>query len=171
MGKQGGEAINVTNENRQEYVDLYVEYLLNNSIAKQFDSFKHGFHLVCDGRALKLFRWMELELMVCGSPIFDFQALEKAARYDDGYSKDSQIIKNLWETLHSFSEVEKRKFLEFTTGSDRVPIRGLGDLNLVITKAGGDTKCQLPTSHTCFNHLLLPAYPTKEILRERLLLA
>lgn len=31
--------------------------------------------------------------------------------------------------------------------------------------------CRLPTSHTCFNALLLPEYSSKEKLRERLLKA
>ena len=35
--KEGGSEIPVTKENRQEYVDLYVSYYLNHSIAKQFE--------------------------------------------------------------------------------------------------------------------------------------
>jgi ubiquitin-protein ligase E3 A len=50
---------------------------------------------------------------------------------------------------------EKKKLLEFCTGSDRVPIKGLSSMRLTISKQGPDS-AQLPTSHTCFNHLLLP---------------
>ena len=35
--KEGGSEIPVTNENRQEYVDLYVSHYLDRSIAKQFE--------------------------------------------------------------------------------------------------------------------------------------
>ena len=30
---------------------------------------------------------------------------------------------------------------------------------------------RLPTSHTCFNHLLLPEYNSKEKIKEKLLIA
>ena len=58
-------------------------------------------------------------------------------------------------------------FHQFTTGSDRVPIGGLGKLKLVIARNGSDSE-RLPTSHTCFNVLLLPDYKNKEKLKERL---
>ena len=42
------------------------------------------------------------------------------------------------------------------------------------TSAGAGTAAAalpLPTAHTCFNQLVLPEYPTKKLLRERLLFA
>ena len=44
--KTNGEDIAVTNENRAEFVHLYVDYLLNRSIAPQFDALSRGFHKV-----------------------------------------------------------------------------------------------------------------------------
>lgn len=35
-----------------EYVQLYVDFLLNKSIYKQFAAFYHGFHSVCASDAL-----------------------------------------------------------------------------------------------------------------------
>ena len=40
----------------------------------------------------------------------------------------------------------------------------------VIMKHGEDSD-QLPSAHTCFNHLLLPNYSTREKLKEKLLIA
>eukprot|EP01124_Arcella_intermedia_P028913 TRINITY_DN5997_c0_g1_i2.p1 TRINITY_DN5997_c0_g1~~TRINITY_DN5997_c0_g1_i2.p1 ORF type:complete len:745 (-),score=142.97 TRINITY_DN5997_c0_g1_i2:829-3012(-) len=137
--KPNGGAIPVTLENRQEYVDLYVKYLLEESIYHQFDAFKSGFMSVCDGRALKLFEPEELQLLICGSPVLDFYELEKSTHYDNGYTEDSHIVKIFWEVVHSLSETEKKKLLFFATGSDRCPIGGLGKLNFVITKHGGDS--------------------------------
>ena len=42
----GGEEFLVTNQNKKEYVDLYVKYLLDESIAQQFSAFAEGFHEV-----------------------------------------------------------------------------------------------------------------------------
>lgn len=41
--KADGDKIRVTKENRKEFVDLYVDYILNKSIEQQFDSFYTGF--------------------------------------------------------------------------------------------------------------------------------
>jgi len=175
--KPDGSNIPVTNSNRHEFVELYVEWMLSKSIERQFKPFYKGFHQVCGGEALKLFRPTELELLVCGSSTYDFEELESVTRYEDGYEKNSPIIRDFWSIVHNdLSQDEKRKLLEFCTGSDRVPIRGLASINLTISKAGPDSQ-QLPTSHTCFNHLLLPDYAAsdnesrKEKLRRLLRLA
>ncbi|KAL9643574.1 hypothetical protein ABK040_010187 [Willaertia magna] len=169
--KPNGGNIYVTNQNRQEYVDLLVEWTLEKSILQQFNAFMEGFRMVCsDPTILNLFRPEELDLLICGSPVLDFEALERTTRYADGYDKDDPLIKDFWDVVHHFTEEEKKKFLMFCTGSDRVPIKGLGELGFVIVR-NGDDDTRLPTAHTCFNHLLLPRYSSKEYLRERLLTA
>ncbi|XP_040896723.1 ubiquitin-protein ligase E3A isoform X2 [Toxotes jaculatrix] len=169
--KEHGDEIPVTEENRQEFVALYAEYVLNKSVERQFRAFKKGFLMVTNESPLKyLFRPEEVELLICGSRKLDFEALEKTTEYDGGYSKESQIIKDFWEIIHSFGEEQKRLFLQFTTGTDRAPVGGLGKLKMIIAKNGSDTD-RLPTSHTCFNALLLPEYSSKEKLKERLLKA
>eukprot|EP01083_Nonionella_stella_P143395 445624_1 len=168
--KPGGKDIELTNKNRKEYVDLYVQHELVDSIQRQYDAFYQGFHSVCGGEIFAWFRWEELELLVCGSEELDFDALEESARYEDGFVASDQTIRDLWEVVHSLDDEQKKRFLSFCTGSDRVPIRGLGDLRLTISKSGDDS-VRLPTAHTCFNHLLLPDYKSKTILLERLTLA
>ncbi|KAM9828868.1 ubiquitin-protein ligase E3A-like [Syngnathus typhle] len=169
--RENGDKIPVTNENRKEFVAQYAEYMLNKSVEKQFKAFRRGFHMVTNESPLKyLFRPEEIELLICGSRNLDFMALEDTTEYDGGYNRDSRIIKDFWETLHSFGEEQKRLFLQFTTGTDRAPVGGLGKLKMIIAKNGPDTD-RLPTSHTCFNVLLLPEYSSKEKLRERLLKA
>ena len=44
--KPGGSSIAVTNSNRQEYVDLYTNWVLEESIQRQFAAFSKGFHQV-----------------------------------------------------------------------------------------------------------------------------
>jgi ubiquitin-protein ligase E3 A len=155
---------------RVSYVELYVKYLLEDSIHEQFDAFYDGFYQVCGGPALGLFRHEELELLICGLPHFDFDALERVTIYHNGYSKDSQIIKWFWEVVKSMSLDEKKQLLFFTTGNDRAPVGGLATLKFIITRNGDDTD-RLPTAHTCFNILMLPNYSSKEKFENRLKLA
>ena len=89
-------------------------------------------------------------------------------------------------------QADKKKVLSFATGSDRAPIKGLGSLRFVISRMGPDSELyvgrwgghivsvasralsfavvvsRLPTSHTCFNHLLLPEYSSKAKLETKL---
>lgn len=168
--KPGGSSISVNNDNREEYVTLYVDYMLNKSIARQYAAFHHGFHQVCNREVLSLFRWEELQLLICGSSDLDFEALEEATHYEDGFTEDSEIIRAFWVIVHALPLEDKKKLLRFATGSDRVPIRGLSTLVFVISRNGPDSD-RLPTAHTCFNHLLLPEYSSHDKLKERLLLA
>uniref|UniRef100_A0AAZ3RE77 Ubiquitin-protein ligase E3A n=1 Tax=Oncorhynchus tshawytscha TaxID=74940 RepID=A0AAZ3RE77_ONCTS len=169
--KENGDKIPVSVDNRKEFVSLYSDYILNKSVERQFKAFRRGFQMVTNESPLKcLFRPEEVELLICGSRNLDFHALEETTEYDGGYNKDCRIIKDFWETVHSFGEEDKRLFLQFTTGTDRAPVGGLGKLKMIIAKNGPDTD-RLPTSHTCFNALLLPEYDSKEKLKERLLKA
>lgn len=169
--KEDGEKIPVTNDNKRDFVSLYADYILNQSVEVQFKAFRRGFHMVTNESPLKyLFRADEIELLICGSRNLDFHALEQSAEYDGGYTKDTQVVKYFWEVVHSFGEEQKRLLLQFTTGTNRAPVGGLGKLKMIIAKNGSDSD-RLPTSHTCFNALLLPEYSSKETLQERLLKA
>jgi hypothetical protein len=164
-----GSQIQLTASNRQQYVDAVLDYTLNKSIQGNFHEFQSGFFSVCSDGTLQAFHPTELELLVCGNPTLNFAELEEATKYD-GYSPHDKTIRLFWEVLREFTPAQQRLFLKFCTGSDRVPIRGLKDLGFVIGKNGDDSEL-LPTSHTCFNHLLLPQYKSKEVLRKKLLLA
>ena len=45
-----------------EFVQLYIDFLLNKSIYRQFAAFYHGFHSVCSSDALMVRAWMTLGL-------------------------------------------------------------------------------------------------------------
>ncbi|XP_065170109.1 ubiquitin-protein ligase E3A isoform X2 [Atheta coriaria] len=166
-----GDSVSVTPENKYEFVKLYADYLLNKSVDKQFTAFYKGFQMVTGESPLEqFFRPEEVELLICGSKNFNFDELEDATEYDGGYTRFTMIVRNFWQIVHAFSNEDKRKLLQFATGSDRVPIGGLSKLKLVIARNGPDSD-RLPTAHTCFNVLLLPEYLTKQKLKDRLLKA
>jgi len=167
---ENGANIPVTQQNKTEFVRLYVKWLLEDSIKKPFDKFLGGFKQVCDGIFFDLFRVEEVELLICGNPELDFHELEAVTTYDNGYSESHPVILNFWQVIHSLTPEQQKQFLFFATGSDRSPIGGLKNLRFVITRHGDDSD-RLPQAHTCFNVLLLPEYCTLEKLRDRLVLA
>ncbi|KAG5879073.1 hypothetical protein JTB14_023897 [Gonioctena quinquepunctata] len=167
--KPNGSDITVTQENKQEYVDLYINYIFNESVKLQYQAFHTGFMKVCDGRVLQLFHSHELMAVVVGNENYDWHALEEVAEYKDGYKSSDEPIRWFWEILHEMSLADKKKFLLFLTGSYRIPIQGMKGIKIYIQPTN-DEKF-LPVAHTCFNLLDLPRYKTKERLRYKLMQA
>ncbi|KAL1771825.1 putative E3 ubiquitin-protein ligase HERC4 isoform X2 [Sigmodon hispidus] len=160
----------VNKQNRQEFVDAYVDYIFNKSVASLFDAFHAGFHKVCGGKVLLLFQPNELQAMVIGNTNYDWKELEKNTEYKGEYWAEHPTIKIFWEVFHELPLEKKKQFLLFLTGSDRIPILGMKSLKLVIQSTGGG-ESYLPVSHTCFNLLDLPKYTEKETLRCKLIQA
>ena len=165
--KPDGEKIMVDIDNKDEYVELYINWYFNESIKEVFTSFEKGFYRVFNRDLSKILSPEELELIICGTQTLDFNELKRVCHYEE-YTKDSETIKYFWEILLDFNEEEKKKFLSFVTGCDRAPIDGLGSLPITISN-GGNNLDQLPSAHTCFNNLILPDYKNKEKMKGKLL--
>ncbi|XP_055628123.1 probable E3 ubiquitin-protein ligase HERC4 isoform X2 [Toxorhynchites rutilus septentrionalis] len=167
--KAGGEKIRVNQDNKDEFVKLYIDYMLNKSVENSFKQFRFGFMKVCGGRVLKLFKAHELMAVVIGNEEYDWMALEEQAVYKNGYKSSDQTIRWFWEVFHELSLEEKKNFLLFLTGCDRIPIQGMKAIKIYIQPTTDDKF--LPVAHTCFNLLDLPQYKTKEKLKYKLLQA
>lgn len=89
----GGSSIYVTQTNKQEYVQKYMEWLFDKSIESPFSAFKKGFYKLYSGEFTTNCDPEELQLMICGSPVLDFNELERITQYDGGYDKNSPAIK------------------------------------------------------------------------------
>ncbi|CAG8453048.1 8874_t:CDS:10 [Ambispora gerdemannii] len=163
----GGENKPVTNANRKDYVDRYVNFILNDSISKQFEPFKRGFNHVCGGNALSLFQPEEIELLVRGSaePL-EIEQLRAVTVYE-GFREDEEIIKNFWFIFKLMDPIMQRKLLTFVTGTDRIPATGLANLALKISCLGEDSE-RFPIAHTCFNQLCLYRYRSRHKLQSKL---
>lgn len=154
--KPGGADIPVTSENKEEYVMLYVKWLLVDSIQEQYESFERGVMHVLESSSLDLLTPEELELLLVGSPDLDIDAWEANTKYE-GFEADSPVIRNFWKFVRNSSRETHLQLLKFSTGTSRAPIGGLGKMPFCIQRAGPDSM-QLPTSHTCFNILIIPDY-------------
>jgi E3 ubiquitin-protein ligase HUWE1 len=79
--------------------------------------------------------------------------------------------------LFALTRSEKAAFLQFVTGSSKVPLAGFSELQgmrgiqkFSINKANGPAGA-LMSAHTCFNALDLPVYNSEEEMKEKLLYA
>ncbi|CAK7911902.1 E3 ubiquitin-protein ligase Tom1p [[Candida] anglica] len=171
-----GANIPVTEENKQEYVKQVVEYRLQTSVTEQMDNFLMGFHEIIPKDLVAIFDEQELELLISGLPDIDVNDWKNNSTYMN-YSPSSPQIQWFWRAVKSFDTEERAKLLQFATGTSKVPLNGFKELSgangtckFSIHRDYGATD-RLPSSHTCFNQIDLPAYETYDELRGSLLLA
>jgi E3 ubiquitin-protein ligase HUWE1 len=171
-----GRNIDVTDENKAQYIDLKVQVMLYGVVKAQLNALRGGLYEVIDSDLISIFTESELELLICGNPLIDIEDWKNNTLYL-GFDESSDLIRWFWSAVEEFSQSERAKLLHFATGTSRVPFGGFANLrsngvetNFRISRSYDDTS-SLPSSHTCFNRLDLPDYPSYEILKSKLLLA
>ncbi|TPX38198.1 hypothetical protein SmJEL517_g00226 [Synchytrium microbalum] len=174
--KPNGQNIAVTEDNKQEYVKLITEQKLTVAIKDQIQAFLSGFHDIIPKDLIKIFNEQELELLISGLPDIDIDDMKAHTEYVN-YAASSPQIQWFWRAVRSFSQEERAKLVQFVTGTSKVPLEGFAQLQgsngvqrFQIHKDFANIK-RLPSAHTCFNQIDLPAYDSYENLRSNLLLA
>jgi len=173
---ENGRNVPVTQENKQEYVRLVVEYRLLKSVQDQLDKFLEGFYEIVPADLISIFNEQELELLISGLPEIDVDDWKSNTEYHN-YQATSPQIQWFWRAVRSFDQEERAKLLQFVTGTSRVPLAGFKELEGMNGFARFNihrdysSKEKLPSSHTCFNQLDLPEYESYEHLRHQLHIA
>lgn len=172
--KENGDEIDVTNDNKKEYVTLYTNYKLRKSIIRQINAFCEGFYFLIPHEKIKLFSPSELDLMICGIPDINIEDLRRNMSYNRPYHNNHPVINMFFSAISKWNRDDLAKFLLFVTGSSQVPIGGFKeycDKGKPITISGGGVKERLCVAHTCFNTLDLPLYESEEELNRKLLMS
>ena len=121
----------------------------------------------------------ELREAVAGSPDVPVSALAGVAECEPPLAPDAPPVKWLWEVLAEARPEDRIAFLRFVAARSRLPARaaGAGGVPLTITRdaranaAPSGPDAYLLSAQTCFNTLTLPSYSSKDVLRQKLLLA
>lgn len=170
--KPGGSEIQVTNENKKEYVELVTEWKIQKRVEEQFNAFITGFNELIPADLVNVFDERELELLIGGIADIDVDDWKKHTDYR-GYQEQDQVIQDFWKVIRTWDAEQKSRLLQFATGTSRIPVNGFKDLQgsdgprrFTIEKAGEINA--LPKSHTCFNRLDLPPYKSYDVLTSKL---
>ncbi|EGV64939.1 NEDD4 E3 ubiquitin-protein ligase [Yamadazyma tenuis] len=173
--KEDGRNIEVTEENKHEYVEFITEWKIYKRVEEQFKAFISGFNELIPQELVNVFDERELELLIGGLAEIDVEDWKKHTDYR-GYQESDQVIQWFWQCIKEWDSEQKARLLQFTTGTSRIPVNGFKDLQgsdgprrFTIEKAGESN--QLPKSHTCFNRVDLPPYTDYESLKQKLTLA
>ncbi|RMX82009.1 hypothetical protein D0869_06376 [Hortaea werneckii] len=170
----GGANTNVTMDNVNQYIRLVIEFTLGTGVQRQIDAFRSGFSQVFPYGALKAFTPDEL-VMLFGRVQEDWslETLMDSIKADHGYNLDSKSVKNLLQVMSELSLGAKRDFLQFVTGSPKLPIGGFKALTPMFTVVCKPSEPPytpddyLPSVMTCVNYLKMPDYSSLDILREK----
>lgn len=126
---RNGRTTHVTIQNLHQYMNLVTHWYLVEGVSRQMESLREGFESVFPIQNLRMFHPEELESVFCGSPRdsiagWDVKTLMECCRPDHGYTADSRAIQFLFEVLSSYDREEQRMFVQFLTGSPRLPVGG-----------------------------------------------
>lgn len=173
--KPNGREVEVTNENKNEFVELKTEWIISKPVENQFRSFMEGFNELIPQELVQVFDERELELLIGGLAEIDVEDWKKHTDYR-GYQESDEVIQWFWKAVTEWESEQRARLLQFTTGTSRIPVNGFKDLQgsdgprrFTIEKAGEID--QLPKSHTCFNRVDLPPYKDYESLKKKLTIA
>lgn len=164
---EGGESVMVTNENLDEYIRYYTHWRMDTAVLPQYRSFVSGLSQMFPIHWLWMFNPDELDVILSGEAEYDWKALQAGASYS-GCKKSDKTVKIFWKVFQEqLTEQQRKEILYFATSTSRVPMGGLGNLKFCIKLAGRPQ--DLPTSHTCFNQLVLPPCTSESAMKEKLL--
>ncbi|KAI8326953.1 hypothetical protein EDC96DRAFT_555998 [Choanephora cucurbitarum] len=154
---EGGRDVEVTEENKKEYVDLRVE--------EQFKAFKEGFNQLIPQDLINVFDERELELLIGGIAEIDVDDWKKNTDYR-GYTEQDDVIQWFWKCIRSWDSEKKSRLLQFTTGTSRIPVNGFKDLQ------GSDGPRRFTIEKQAnFNRIDMPPYESYESLVSKLTFA
>ncbi|MCJ8730258.1 hypothetical protein PDJAM_G00182160 [Pangasius djambal] len=159
----------VTSANKKEFVEAYVDYALNKSVEQVFNEFKRGFYKVCDEDVVNFFQPEELRGVMVGTEEYDWDTFRQNTAYVGQYHVRHPTIIAFWEVFEELTEKQKKAFLLFLTGCDRVPILGMDQVRMTVLDRPNFTQDHLPESITCHSYFMLPPYENKQRLEAKLI--
>lgn len=173
-----GTSVRLSIENVDLYLEKVIDLTLGSGVRRQVDAFRNGFSQVFPYSALSAFTPDELcNLFGRIEEDWSLETLMDSIKADHGYNMDSKSVRNLLQTMSGLTPSERREFLQFTTGSPKLPIGGFKSLTPMFTvvckpsEAPYTSDDYLPSVMTCVNYLKLPDYSTIDVLRQKLFTA
>ncbi|RDI85986.1 hypothetical protein Vi05172_g4008 [Venturia inaequalis] len=170
-----GTNVPVTIDNVASYVEKVLDFTLGVGVRPQVDAFRAGFSQVFPYTALQAFTPDEL-VMLFGRVEEDWtlETLMDSIKADHGFNLDSRSIRNLLQVMSELSDQERRDFLQFVSGSPKLPIGGFKALTPMFTVVCKPSEPPytsddyLPSVMTCVNYLKLPDYSDVEVMRAKI---
>ncbi|XP_012277393.1 E3 ubiquitin-protein ligase Nedd-4 isoform X2 [Orussus abietinus] len=174
--KPNGSNVPLTDENKDEYISLVIQWRFVSRVQEQMNAFLEGFNALVPLTLVKIFDENELELLMCGIQHIDVKDWKQNTLYKGEYHANHITVQWFWRVVLSFNNEMRARLLQFVTGTSRVPMNGFKELYgsngpqlFTIEKWG--IPDNYPRAHTCFNRIDLPPYESYQQLRDKLIKA
>jgi hypothetical protein len=175
-----GSDINVSIQNRQLYVDNFMNHRCLANHNPIIASMLAGFWNICPAEVMQMFTGAQFREYVCNdSNVIDMAAIVASFVYEkydnldqnsEFYAQDGKYINQLKNILLiRLSSEEQVLFWQFVTAYKTHPSKDLGIPKITIHNMRHATG--LPTAYTCSQTLLLPFYATELELEQKIKIA
>ena len=101
---------------------------LTEAIKEQIHAFQKGFYEIIPQKDIAIFDEQELEMIMSGLPDVNVDDLKANTEYGSGFSLHTPQIQWFWRAMRSFDREERLKFVQFVTGTGRIPTGGFSEL-------------------------------------------
>lgn len=170
----GGKSVAVNSKNREQYVHSLIQQRFVTAIKEQVSKFSKGLVEIMTGKGIQrsFFRCLnpeDLDGMLHGS--------EKAISVDDwkahteyhGFKETDDQISWFWKIVENMTAEQRNVLLFFWTSIKHLPVEGFSGLaSRLYVYRSSESFDRLPSSHTCFYRLCFPAYPSSDVMQDRL---
>ncbi|KOB76008.1 putative ubiquitin-protein ligase [Operophtera brumata] len=122
-----GASIRVNNKNKIEYLDALAQWRLATRCRLETEAFLRGLALLVPENLLAIFDENELErfqLLACGTGEVNVADWRAHARLIGAGRDWERLMSWLWAALDSFTNEERARLLQFTTGCSQLPPGG-----------------------------------------------
>jgi E3 ubiquitin-protein ligase NEDD4 len=121
--KPNGADIDVTDENKEEYVRLLIESKYVNTVKQQYTAIMKGIGQVFPISHLSRFKPLELELLISGIDVIDVQDWKQHCNFD-GYTAEDKTVRYFWLFILTLDNEMKSRVIAWVTGTAKVPMNG-----------------------------------------------
>lgn len=170
----GGSKIPVNESNKEQFVQLMINFRFDNECKLQLDAFVEGFYSIIKKKEIQMFNAEELEMLVCGVPKIDIDEMSKNIIIHHPYNLNHPLIKGFFKMLRKWDQATLGKLLWFVTGSSELPLGGFAELKkngMTIQIERGADLSLIPEAHTNFQTLVIPEYPSLDLMERMFFLA
>uniref|UniRef100_UPI00398F2B03 E3 ubiquitin-protein ligase UBR5 isoform X3 n=1 Tax=Pristiophorus japonicus TaxID=55135 RepID=UPI00398F2B03 len=171
----GGANIPVTPLNVYEYVRKYAEYRMLVVAEQPLHAMRKGLLDVLPKNSLEDLTAEDFRLLVNGCGEVNVQMLISYTSFNDESGENAekllQFKRWFWSIVEKMSMTERQDLVYFWTSSPSLPAseEGFQPMPSITIRPPDDQ--HLPTANTCISRLYVPLYSSKQILKQKLLLA
>lgn len=177
----GGRNIRVTKQNAFKFVRLFAQHNMIGCRENELQGMRDGLIQMIPKELLDNLEAEDLQLLLSGGvEEISYQRLRSVISFSNSRGCSREVLERykswFWKIVQKMTSSERQKLLYFATGSSVLPaldnrVGSNEELSITIDIINNANSLALPMSSTCGQRISMPLYPSKSILRAKILQA